>query len=86
MHVLDEQNRGKRKMFTTREMWQVLLTAAQPLLQSLLWGEKIPLKLWIQHLKPSSASLHHVVQRWRILNVQNSTRISSLVLLALLQM
>jgi hypothetical protein len=68
------------------KMWQVHLAAAQPLLQSLLWGEKIPLKLWVQHLDPASASLHHVVQRWHILNVQNSTRISSLVLLALLHM
>ncbi len=73
-------------MFTIREMWQVHLAAALPLLKSLLGDEKIPLKLWVQHLKPSSASLHHVVQRWRILNVQNSTRASSQVLLALLQL
>ncbi len=54
-------------MFTTREMWQVLLAAAQPRLQSLLWGEKNSFKLWVKHLKPSSASLH-LAQRWRLLN------------------
>jgi hypothetical protein len=42
-------------MFTTRKMWQVPLASAQPLLQSLLWGEKNSFKLWVQHLKPTSA-------------------------------
>ncbi len=87
VHVLDEKTGVRGNMFKTRENVASSLSSCSAPSHVPSLGRKNSFKLWVQHLKPSSASLHHVVQRWRILNyTQNSTRVSPLVLLALLQM